>query len=280
MKCLCFGGIFYFVPMALICLNGLFFPADAPLFPASNRAFKYGDGVFETARFMTGKLLLADLHFGRLFDGLQLLQIDPAGIDQYKLMEIIGELCNQNGCFDSARVRLQVFRDGNRGAYSIEAEPIAPREAALSVSGYRIGVFPDARKGMDAFANLKSANYLPYVMADLYAQANRLDEAVILNTANHICDGSKTNIFLVKDGQLRTPSLDQGCVAGVMRRHVIETLRGQDIVVEEGPVSESCLLKAEAVFLTNAIRGIGWVKSFRDRNYTAEKVMELYRQVF
>ena len=98
--------------MKAICYNGEFLPADSPLFTAGNRGFRYGDGVFETAKVFGGKMLLSVLHFNRLFTSLQLLGIRPGPQCTPQLLEEkILQLCEMNNCAALARVRLAVYRE-------------------------------------------------------------------------------------------------------------------------------------------------------------------------
>src|SRR5690606_18679385 len=101
-------------------------------------------------------------------------------------------------------------------------------------------IYPDAIKHHDQFSDIKSANYLPYVMASRFAKLNHFDDALLLNTNGMVADASIANIFLLKNKKLFTPSLSQGCIAGVMRRWLIENYD----VVETG-VSIQDLLDAD-----------------------------------
>src|SRR3954462_11599099 len=96
--------------MQWVCHNGSFHPAQEPLFFASNRGFKYGDGLFETARFYKGRLLLAQYHFDRLFSGLQLLNMMPRFTAE-QLLEFIEQLCAKNNCGSLARIRVAMYRE-------------------------------------------------------------------------------------------------------------------------------------------------------------------------
>lgn len=260
----------------MICFNGAFLPEDQPLLTASNRSFKYGDGLFETMRLDKGQIRLANYHFDRLFTGLDLLQIGRAKLSKNELLEQCTRLCLANDCADRARIRLAVFRNNqNEAEFVIGANAFPEQEN----NGWTIGIYPFARKHCDAFANLKSANYLPYVMADLYAKEKAWHEAIVLNGHHKICDGSKTNIFLIKEEKIVTPALHQGCVHGVMRRFVIDGLKQKGLAIHQTEVSEEELLDADEVFLTNALRGIIWVKGFGEKQYGHSKTMEIIQSV-
>lgn len=265
--------------MNFVCLNGTLVTATTPLFTAQNRSFKYGDGVFETIKVCNGKIPLAELHVQRLLASLQLLKINSS-FNRAQLSEDITGLCKKNGCAQLARVRLAVYRNEDQSAgYVIEALPLSPDTKALNERGFCIDVYPYARKAMDGFSNLKTANFLPYVLAGLHAQENRLDDCIVLNSSNLICDTSKANIFLIKKGELYTPALHQGCVDGVMRRFLIDRLKEQHFVVHQEEIREEDLEEADEVFLTNAIYGMRWVRSFRGNEYANTMTNEIYRQL-
>jgi branched-chain amino acid aminotransferase len=266
--------------MQLQCINGRMVARDELVLPISNRGFKFGDGVFETMKVENGVLHLAPYHFDRLFTSLQLLQIRTS-FSAASLTENILQLCAANGCSGRARVRLAVFRtDTGDGGYCIEALELPEEKVLWNEVGWTIDVYPYARKAMDMFANLKSANYLPYVMADLYAKEKGLDEALVLNSQNLLCDASKANVFLVKEGEIRTPALHQGCVNGVMRRYVVEELKKKGYVVKQAALSQTDLEDADEMFLTNALQGIKWVRRFWNSDYGHEQTKRIHDLLF
>jgi branched-chain amino acid aminotransferase len=262
--------------MQLICFNGAMLKSHEPVLTTSNRGFKYGDGVFETMRVERGVVQLEGYHFDRLFASLELLQIETS-FSSAELTERILELCTVNGCSERARVRLAVYRtEKGQGDYCIEATALPEEKVLWNERGWTIDLYPYARKGVDVFANLKSANYLPYVMADLFAREKGLDEALVLNSHHLLCDGSKTNLFVIRKDDILTPALHQGCINGVMRRHVVEELKKKGYVIKQAELSLDDLEGAQEVFLTNALQGIKWVQRFRDKEYGYEQTKKLY----
>lgn len=264
-----------------ICFNGAFLPADDPILSASNRSFKWGDGLFETMKFHNGRILLEDLHFERLYLSLRLLEITKAaGFTTEALRSQVFELCQQNSCLANARIRLAVYRtDDNQTGNVIEAIPLNADINKWHEEGLNLGLYPYARKTTDAFANIKSANYLPYVLASRFAAANSFDDVAVLNTYNLVCDTSKANLFLVSDGAIYTPALHQGCVNGVMRRVVVDEAKKLGYRVYQDEVSEDQLMQANEVFLTNAIQMIRWVKSYKEQSYTCEITKKIFDAV-
>jgi branched-chain amino acid aminotransferase len=241
-------------------------PANIPVFDAENRSFRYGDGVFETIKVSNGRIPLFDLHFERLIASLHLLKIRHV-FSQEQLVQWIIEVCQLNQCLESARVRLAVYRGLNgHGEIIIEAYSI-PSTGEIKLQSISISLYPYARKSMDVFANLKTANFLPYVMAGLYALDEGFDDSIVLNCDNNICDSSKANVFVILNNEIYTPALHQGCVSGVMRSYLIDALKGLDYVLHQEEITEEDLLSADEIFLTNAIYGIRSVKTFKEKKY-------------
>lgn len=251
---------------AFINFNGTILRSGTPVLTADNRGFRYGDGVFETMLVRDGRIRLGAFHFERLLSGLRYLQFTPsAAFTEAGLAGQVEELCRQNG-HTLARVRLTAFRgDGGLGD-GVEAAPsyiIQSWEVEVMQEEVTLDVFEGGRKACDPLSNLKSANYLVYVLATLYAGKQGLSDCLVLNSRDRVADSTIANVFYIKNGQLYTPPLSEGCVAGVMRRYLLETLPGAGWAVAEKETTVRDLETADEIFLTNAIRGIRPVRSFR-----------------
>jgi branched-chain amino acid aminotransferase len=265
--------------MNFVCFNGEIKPTGQPLFGANNRSFKYGDGVFETIKVCQKRIPLANLHFERLFLSLKLLKI-KFSFEEAFLTDAIIDLCQKNSCSDLARVRLAVYREeDNSAGFLIEAIPLPAEANMLNEKGLVVDFYPYTRKSKDAFSNLKTANFLPYVLAGLYAKEKNLDDSIVLNCDNHICDTSKANIFLIKNEEIYTPALHQGCVNGVMRRFLMDGLKNLNFSVHQQEITEEDLTNANEVFLSNAIYGMRWVKSFKNNEYANAISFFIYQQL-
>jgi branched-chain amino acid aminotransferase len=229
---------------------------------------------------------LEALHVERLLTGIQLLKLEiPSLLSTEKLMEQVIQLCVKNKCAELARVRLSIFR-GNGGVYEgdnqlhylIECWPLNDTLNQLNENGLVIGLFPDARKSCDVFANIKSASYLPYAMAARYAKENKWNDCLLLNTHDRIADATIANLFLIQNNRIITPALAEGPVAGVMRNYLLTQLAKAEYLVIEGKVTTDDLLAADELFLTNAITGIRWVKSYADKTYSCNQTTKIYNQ--
>lgn len=264
-----------------ICFNGRFYPQDTALLTAGNRGFRYGDGVFETGRVYKNIFLLSERHFERLFNSLQILQIETgADFTKENVHNRILELCHRNHTAACARIRLAVYRtEENKPGYLIEAAGLTEQTNEWQAEGLSITLYPHARKSSDAFSNIKSANFLPYLMAERHATENGVDDAVVLNAQHCLCDSSKANIFLVKNGGISTPALHQGCVDGIMRRVVIEQITKLGYPLQERAVTPQELAAADEVFLTNAVRMVRWVKCYGEVSYANRQTKKIFDAV-
>jgi branched-chain amino acid aminotransferase len=252
--------------------DGAILPSKKAILTADNRSFRYGDGLFETLKVKNGRIGLENYHFERLMAGVRLLGFEPPStFTPRQLAGEILDLCEKNGHSNLARVRLVVFR-GDGGLhdpidplphYIIQSGLLAAGAGEFNKNGLVLDIFPDGRKACDAFSNLKSNNYLVYVMAALHARKNQLDDCLVLNTRDRIADSSIANLFYSKDGKIFTPPLSEGCVAGVMRQCLTDLLPKTGFTLIEKTTTAEDLQNAEGVFLTNAIRGIQWVRSFQ-----------------
>jgi branched-chain amino acid aminotransferase len=253
--------------------NGKIHPEGTPVIGVDNRGLRYGDGLFETIKMINGKLLFEDDHFARLWKGLKALEFDvPKNLTVDFLQKEMTALAQKNGHANAARIRLNIVR-GDGGLYDaknhlpnyiIQSWPLAPSNGEWNSNGLVLGIYEAAKKSCDLLSNLKHNNYLPYVLAALKAKSQKWNDAIVLNTNGRICDTTIANIFIVKDGAVFTPSLQEGCVAGVMRRVVVQQVLKSGIDLIEKEISISELLAADEVFLTNSIYNIRWVQGIGD----------------
>lgn len=253
--------------------NGKIHPEGTPVIGVDNRGLRYGDGLFETIKMINGKLLFEDDHFARLWKGLKVLEFEiPKNLTVDFLQKEMTALAQKNGHANAARIRLNIVR-GDGGLYDaknhlpnyiIQSWPLAPSNGEWNSNGLVLGIYEAAKKSCDLLSNLKHNNYLPYVLAALTAKTQKWNDAIVLNTNGRICDTTIANIFIVKDGVVFTPSLQEGCVAGVMRRVVIQQVLKSGIDLIEKEISISELLAADEVFLTNSIYNIRWVQGIGD----------------
>ncbi|HEY0054065.1 MAG TPA: aminotransferase class IV [Pedobacter sp.] len=265
--------------MNFINYNGEIIPAVQPVLTIANRAFRYGDGLFESMRYMKGKLKYAELHAQRLQLGMKALKLDGhKKLDAAFLINKVEELVKRNSYGQNARVRLTVFRDseglyspaGNQFGYTIEMTKSDESSYISQAKGLIADVFDEVTKPVNSLANHKTCNSLVYVMAGIYRKENSLDEVFVLNNNGFLCEAMSANVFIVYKKKVYTPALSEGCIAGVMRSVVMKLAKENKIEVIEAQINPDILNEAEEVFLTNASRGIQWVMGFNSKRYFKE----------
>ncbi len=257
--------------------NGKIMRSDQLLISPDNRSFRYGDGFFETIKVCKGKLVLANYHMERLFTSLDLLQFaPPVYFTPEYITEQVLALASKNGHQKLARIRITIFR-GEGGLYDeqnhfpnhiIQSWELNPANNLLNENGLILDFFRDARKVCDHYSAVKSNNFLSYAMAALWAKQQKLNDAILLNPYDRVADATIANVFMLKDGIVKTPALTEGPVNGVMRKHILYSLRKMDISVEETSITGEDLSEASEIFLTNAIYGIRWVKQLGKNGFT------------
>jgi branched-chain amino acid aminotransferase len=252
--------------------------------PYDNRAFRYGYGLFETMLVRDGIIQLANYHWERLFAGAKGLSFDmPKLMTVDWLTEEVLRTVKKNGLEKLCRVRLQLY-GGNGGileeqnpkpGYIIECYAINEETTQLNEPGLVLGIADGIIKVVDSLANFKTTNALVYAIAAQQAKANKWNDALVLNSNGNIIESTIANIFWIKDGQVYTPPLSEGCVAGVMRRYIMER-----VPVTETILTTETLYVADELFLTNAIRRIKWVSKIADKTYSKNKIIEMYTALF
>jgi branched-chain amino acid aminotransferase len=268
--------------------NGKYFPNNTPVIGPDSRAFRYGDGIFETIRVVRGQIPLSDYHFNRCFSGMQMLGFEiPALFTWEMLKKEIVDLCRKNKHFQTARVRISFFRGeggifdpiSHRPNYIIQTWELPENYTELNSNGLELLVYPAGRKSCDQFSNLKSNNALLYLMAAKYAKDNKCNEALILNSAEKIADATIANIFWIKAGRIFTNPLTDGIVAGVMRQYIIDYFRNTHNPVIQQSINEVQLAEADEIFLTNALYGLRWVGAMGNKAFGQELIRPIYRDI-
>ena len=267
--------------------NGEIRKDGAALLPADNRGFRYGDGLFETMLVREGQLRLGKYHLERLGIGMQLLRLQfPSPFALEILEEQIRQLCRRNALGTApVRARLTVFR-GSSGVYNGPdrkawycLQTIAAGEIGWRQEGLVLDVFPHGRKACDDYSGIKSNNYLLSTQAGMYAGERGLDDAVLLNIHGRVAETTIANIWWIREGQLYTSPLSEGCVAGVMRRWLLEKLPQAGYPVKEEPIGPAALTGVEEIFTSNAIQGIRWVRDFQGHTFDCRVSAEIYKKI-
>lgn len=257
-------------------LNGHLISIYEPSVAFNNRAFRYGDALFESIRFCNNTIMFLRDHIARLKLSMTVLRMNlPAEFTTENIHEQIIHLLKHNSHAPNARIRLTVFRneggyyapDTNDISFLIESEELT-NYYELNQKGFWVDVYADLKKPINKLSNLKTANALFYVMAGLAKQSMKLDECFLINEIGTICESISSNIFIVKNGAIYTPPLTEGCVAGVMRKQIIGLAAHHKILIFESPITINTLMNGDEIFLTNSIKGVQWIGQFKQKYYT------------
>ena len=258
----------------MINLNGSLIAKSEAIFKAGNRAFLYGDQLFETVLYKNGTLKFWEDHYFRMMGGACLLRMEiPIHLNMdFMEQEVLKTLEANNASTNTSRIRISLFRTQG-GLYTpkdrsleylieVDDDVVGTQE-----DGLVIDVFHNHLKPSQPLSNTKGLNSIVSVLSGVFAQENNLDEAIVLNSESFICETTASNIFVVKEGVLYTPPLESGCVDGIVRKQLFENATQWDLKIIEKEMKPFELIKADEVFLTNSIKGVQWVKSYKKKTY-------------
>jgi branched-chain amino acid aminotransferase len=189
--------------------------------------------------------------------------------------------------FDSVRVRLSIFRkDGGRYLpenrsldYLIEVERLEDIDWNFPIEGSHVDVFHDHKKPSGVLSNVKGVRSIVSVLSAIYAKENQLDEAIILNNESFVCETTSSNIFVLVKNIIYTPPLSSGCVNGIIRKILLENAKYWGFKIEEKDMKTFQLVKAQEVFLTNSIKGIQWVSSYKNKTFSNNTSFTLFKKL-
>ena len=222
-----------------------------------NRAFQYGDGLFETIVFRRGTARYLASHYERLTAGMAVLDLAvPGGFSADYLGEAISGLVRDNGLGDQARVKVQVWRRPG-GLYTPDSREadflvaVAPLPAAVPARRDQVQFYRELRLHASPLSRFKTCSALPYVLAGLARRRLGADEVILLDVYGHAAECVASNLFWLRNGTLYTPSLATGCVAGIMRGQILARAGRYGLLAEEGLYLPEELLGAEVVFCCN-----------------------------
>lgn len=271
----------------LISNNGVLTHSDDKLFCVSHRITKYGDGFFESIKLFNRKPQLFQLHYDRLIRASKLFHLPMKDKwTQAFFEEHLEWLCLKNG-WSNARCRIVFYRDSegfytpnsDRAGFVIEMTE-GDKSYVLNDIGFKMGAYTQILKASNFTSFFKNLSSINYVLAGIYARDNKFDSVFLFNEFGNISEAFNANVFLINGNDVSTPALSEYCVDGVMRQHIILSLKNLDYNIFETSISEEDLLQAEEVFLTNAIRGIIWVESYKQSIYDFKKVFAIHSQIF
>jgi branched-chain amino acid aminotransferase len=258
-------------------VDGRLLPADGPHLSAFDRGFQLGDGVFETLRVRGGHPTELDEHLARLrrsADGLGIglpattLRSIPGGIADLVDAEGLG------GPDGDASIRITVSRGAIhvRGLLPadevvaptvvVQAWPVTPPPAGHIERGLRLVTSAVRRDPENPVVSLKTTSRADYVYARLEARHAGADDALFLTIDGHLSESTSANIFLVRQGELATPSLDCAILPGTTRSWILRWAASVGLRPNEARLRADDLAAADEAFLSSSVAGILPVTSF------------------
>jgi branched-chain amino acid aminotransferase len=239
-------------------------PTDGSLkISLQNRAFRYGDGLFETIVVRDGRPIALDLHLQRLLEGAKILNLEPHDARlQAQASEVVEKLLKGQGHSGFGRMRITAYRaDGGTYLPISDASQLVGEIRPLPTDPWatqapRSVCTASTRVLHSPLSPAKTLNALPYILAARHATRLGYDDAMLLNHLGEVAELTASNIFLMRDGSLHTPHLPSGCLPGTMRARALAAAQALGIPMQERPIAVQDFQSATEVFCSNAIQGL------------------------
>ncbi|HRL71647.1 MAG TPA: aminotransferase class IV [Flavobacterium sp.] len=272
----------------MINFNGTIVSQDANIL-TQNRAFLYGDGVFETVKVINNKILFLEDHYFRLMSSMRVIRMEiPMNFTMEYLEKQILALVNKNGLSASSRARITVYRnDGgyylpqnNTVSFLIHAVALQNTLYAVEKMNYEVDLYKDFYITKQLLSSIKTTNKIINITGSIFANENGLDNCLLLNDSKNVVEALHGNLFMVLDSKLITPPVSEGCLNGVMRKQIISLAKKiKNLEVIEAAISPFDLQKAEELFITNVIKGIQPITQYRKKSFVSKVSVQLLQQL-
>ncbi len=255
----------------------------------NNRAFLFGDAVFETIKILNNKILFLEDHYFRLMSSMRIIRMEiPMNLTMEFFQDEILNLAKTNNCQNSARVRFTVFRNEggfytpktNQISYLIDVNPLENTLYSIEKMTYEVDLFKDSYVSKQLISTLKSTNKLINITGSIFASENGLDNCLLLNDSKNVVEALQGNLFMLMGDKLITPPISEGCISGIMRKQVIEIAKKiSTIEIVEEIISPFELQKADELFITNIIKGIQPITQYRKKSYNTKLSDEILEKL-
>ncbi len=243
----------------------------------NNRAFLFGDGVFETMKIVNNKILFLEDHYFRLMSSMRIVRMEiPMDFTLEFLEQQILNLVKTNNCSNSARARITVYRntggyylpETNTISYLINVKPLENVIYSIEKKEYEVDLYKDFYVTKQLLSSIKSTNKLINITGSIFAKENDLDNCLLMNDSKNVIEALQGNVFMLLNNKLITPPISEGCLNGVMRKQVLEIAKKiENLEVVEEIISPFDLQKADELFVTNVIKGIQPITKYRKKTF-------------
>lgn len=243
----------------------------------NNRAFLYGDAVFETIKILDHKILFLENHYFRLMSSMRILRMEiPMNFTmEFFENEILSAAKSQNVAH-SARARITIYRkeggyylpENRNIEYLITVFEIEKQLYEIRTTEYEVDIYKDFYVSKQLLSTLKTTNRLINITGSIYAQENDLANCILLNEEKNVVEALNGNLFMLKNGVLSTPPTTEGCINGIMRKQILTIAKTiETLEVQESAISPFDLQKADELFITNSITGIQPITKYRKKDF-------------
>jgi branched-chain amino acid aminotransferase len=251
----------------------------------NNRAFLYGDGIFETVRIIDSKVLFLEDHYFRLMSGMRIIRMEiPMNFTMEYFEEQLLQTAKANAISDSCKVRITVFRnkgglylpETNSISFLINATEIIEKKYVVAKNEYEVDLYKDFYVSKQLLSSIKSTNRMINITGSIFANENDLQNCILINESKNVVEVLNGNLFMFIENKLITPPVSEGCLNGVMRKQILSIAKQfETIEVIEEPISPFDLQKADELFITNVIIGIQPITKYRKKDYGSELANKL-----
>ena len=272
----------------MINFNGLIVSNDTNIL-TRNRAFLYGDAVFETVKIMDSKILFLEDHYFRLMSSMRVIRMEiPMNFTMEYLEEQILTLAKSKNLAISSRARITVYRnDGgyylpqdNTVSFLISVESLDTALYSINQKYYVVDLYTDFYVSRQLLSSIKTTNKIINITASIFANENGLDNCLLLNDSKNVIEALQGNLFMLKGNVLITPPVSEGCLNGIMRKQILALARKiENLEVVEEVISPFDLQKADELFITNVIKGIQPITKYRKKEFTTDLASKLVRNL-
>lgn len=260
--------------MSIAYLNGEFLPLDQARISPLDRGFLFGDGIYEVVPSYGGKLVGFGPHIDRMQEGLGLIEIN-LGWSHQQWQDLCTQLMAKNGN-GNLGIYLHVSRGADTKRFHAYPEGVTPTVFAFTfeipaapvpdksqTKAYKVSTTEDLRWRR---CNIKSTALLGNVMHFQQGHAAGNNETILYNSNKEITEASACNVFIVKNGEVITPPLDNQLLPGITRLILIDVLKKYtDITVIERTITLEELYGADEVWITSSSKEIAPVTQVDDK---------------
>ena len=255
----------------VVYLNGNYSPKQETTLSILDRGFLFGDGVYELIPIYNKKIFYIDAHLERLKSSLQQINIAPSLLEDVDIVEIINRLIDQNNYDDYFiyihisrgvdQKRNHIYSEDYRPTILIMGENYVPFDRDVIINGKK-AILEDDYRWLKS--NIKSTSLLANVLIKNKANDNGAYEALLLRDG-FLTEGSASNVFMVKDGIIKTPRLSNKLLPGITRKFLVDLISLHHLEYSECDISKHELLYADEIFCSSSTNPVVPITQVNDK---------------